>query len=83
MTSITHWDGADVVMFDVRSRFMAAIDEVRLAPDRAVVLLRPSCIPRELIKVKKSSYAIHSARDGQLHWEGRAVRLALNLLITR
>jgi hypothetical protein len=70
MTSIDHWDGADVVVVDARGRFMAAIDEVRVEPDRAVVALHASRVPRELIPIDTPSCAIHSARDGRLHWHG-------------
>jgi hypothetical protein len=70
MTSITHWDGADVVVFDARGRFMAAIDEVRVEPDRAVIALQARRVPPDLTRMDTASCAIHSARDGRLHWQG-------------
>lgn len=70
MTSITHWDGADVVVLDARGRCLAAIDEVRVEPDRAVVALHAARISHDLVRIDAQSCAIHSVRDGRLHWHG-------------
>jgi hypothetical protein len=76
MTSMTHWDGADVVGLDSRGHFMSAIDEVRVEPDRAVVALQAARVPRNLALEQAPRCAIHSARDRRLHWFG-PVRVVL------
>lgn len=70
MRSITHWDGADVFVLDARGRCVAAIDEVLVEPDRAVIAVKASAVVNVLTEVDPLSCAIHSARDGRLHWHG-------------
>jgi hypothetical protein len=82
---ISHFDGADVVVIDVRDprRHLQSVDHALVEPDRAVVLLRR---PDEreaspMLELGFSSpeqvpeYAILSRVTDELHWCG-PVRLA-------
>lgn len=80
MNTITHLDGADVIVIDVHGQRVPAVGEVRLEPDRAVVVVRHQeagawlearlhFAPDELM-----ACAICSP-DGRVHWQG-PVRLA-------
>lgn len=70
MVSITHLDGADVVVFDAHGRRVPAVDEVRVEPDRVVVALHAQGWSQAHCELAADSVAIHSARDGRLHWRG-------------
>lgn len=72
MTSITHWDGNDVVVLDSRGRLLGAIAEVLLEHDRAVVAVDAARAPRRLAFERLPSVVIHSAKDGLLRWAGPA-----------
>jgi hypothetical protein len=47
-----------------------AIDEVRVEPDRVVVALQSETWSQASRELAADSIAIHSARDGRLHWRG-------------
>lgn len=70
MLSITHLDGADVVVLDAHGRRVLAVDEVRVEPDRVVVALQSETWSHACRELAADSVAIHSARDGRLHWRG-------------
>ena len=76
MLQLTHLDGADVVVLDSNGRSLPAIDEVRVEPDRAVVAVQARRVPRNIALEVTQTCAIHSARDGRLHWRG-PVRVVL------
>jgi hypothetical protein len=71
------YDGTDVLVFDAHGRLISSVAEVRIDFDRAVVALQDAWAwagrgePDEV-----PACAIHSARDGRLHWCG-PVRLSL------
>jgi hypothetical protein len=74
---ITHLDGADVVVIDLRGHYVPAIDEVRLEADRACVAVHFDneaaqswyATLRELPADAEFSCAIES-RDGRVHYHG-------------
>lgn len=70
MVSIKHLDGADVVVFDADGRRVPAVDEVRVEPDRVVVALQSKIWSQGQRALSPEMIAIHSARDGRLHWRG-------------
>lgn len=70
MDAIKHLDGADVVVFDAEGRRVPAVDEVRVEPDRVVVALQSETWSRGHRELSAATIAIHSARDGRLHWRG-------------
>jgi hypothetical protein len=73
MLSMTHLDGADVVVVDCEGRQVPSVTEVRVEPDRAFVAVSHSArawwqalrerAPQELALVIRS-------RDGRLDWSG-------------
>jgi hypothetical protein len=73
--SITHLDGADVVVTDALGRVVPAVDEVRLEPGCAWIAVRYEnaqvwCSSlRELAQEEPLTCAIHT-NDGHLHWRG-------------
>jgi hypothetical protein len=73
--SITHLDGADVVVIDARGWVVPEVDEVRLEPGRAWISVRYEkahawCSSlRELAPEEPLACAI-CAIDGHLHWSG-------------
>jgi len=75
MVSITHLDGADVVVIDARGRRVPAVDEVRLEPGTAWVAVRFDrarawCSSlRDLAPEEALACAIRT-HDGQLCWSG-------------
>lgn len=75
MNSITHLDGADVVVTDARGRLVPAVDEVRLEPGSAWVAVRYAharawCSSlREHAPEETLACAIRTT-DGHLHWSG-------------
>ena len=73
MLSRTHLDGADVVVFDAYGRSVPAVDEVRIEPDRAVVAVQFEAARSwwlALDSEETPACAIHSVRDGSVHWRG-------------
>jgi hypothetical protein len=70
MVSVTHLDGADVVVLDSHGRRVPAVDEVRVELDRAVVALQSETWSQSFRELAAEIIAIHSARDGRLHWRG-------------
>jgi hypothetical protein len=78
MLTITHLDGADVVVTDSLGRPVPAVDEVRLEPGLAVVAVHPGAYAwlsdlASLAPEQSVSCTIRS-RDGHLHHWG-AVRV--------
>jgi len=73
MLDRTHLDGADVLVFDAYGRPVPAVDEVRIEPDRAVVAVHHDAADAEWLALASEvmpACAIHSARDGRVHWRG-------------
>ena len=80
MNAITHLDGADVVVIDVRGRKVPAVGEVRVEADRAVVAVREAARPwlRSILRTSAPDATLACAifsRDGREYWRG-PVRLA-------
>lgn len=79
MLTMTHWDGADVVVIDSRGRHVPAVEEVRVEPGFAVVSVTVDAHGwvQDLLAQSPNEplAAVIRSLDGQLQHEG-AIRVA-------